>query len=299
MSADGGWKVTLLCTRAEAEAIPFADDAFADLDMPPTLLTDEPDPAQPDDWRLHAYFAERPEPEWLARLTALAPQRGTAPSVEALPPTDWVTLSQAGLEPVRAGRYFVATRDHWHSRRAGDTDLLIDAGLAFGTGQHATTSGCLRALDRLARRYRFDNILDVGTGTGVLAFAAARTWRRARVTASDIDPVAVAVAKANAAINGIAGGIGSGRLDLLAAPGLQARRTASRGPYDLIIANILAAPLVDLAGDIASALTPGGFVILAGLLDSQAREVTAAYAARKLRRVATSGGEWPTLVLRR
>ena len=298
MSGSGGWKVTLPCTRAEAEAIPF-DEAFADLDAPPTLLTDEPDPAKPDDWRLHAYFADSPEPEWLNRLRALAPSRGAEPAVEELPPTDWVTLSQAGLEPVRAGRFFVATREHAARRRPGDTALVIDAGLAFGTGQHATTAGCLRALDRLARRHRFANVLDVGSGTGVLAFAAARAWPRAQVTASDIDPVAITVAIANARVNRIASGVGRGRVDLFAAPGLQERRIANRAPYDLIIANILAAPLIDLAGDIAGALTPGGFVILAGLLDSQATVVTAAYAARKLRRVATSGGEWPTLVLRR
>ena len=298
MSGSGGWKVTLPCTRAEAEAIPF-DEAFADLDAPPTLLTDEPDPARPDDWRLHAYFADSPEPEWLDRLQALAPSRSAEPAVEELPPTDWVTLSQAGLEPVRAGRFFVATREHAARRRPGDTALVIDAGLAFGTGQHATTAGCLRALDRLARRHRFANVLDVGTGTGLLAFAAARTWPRAQVTASDIDPVAITVARANARVNGMTGGVGRGRVDLFAAPGLQERRIANRAPYDLIIANILAAPLIDLAGDIAGALAPGGFVILAGLLDSQATAVTAAYAARKLRRVATSGGEWPTLVLRR
>lgn len=276
--------------------MPFADEAFADLDAPPTLLTDEPDPAKPDDWLLHAYFAGEPEPEWLARLGTMA--SGT-PVVERLPDTDWVTLSQAGLEPVVAGRFHVATRDHAHERRAGQIGLVIDAGLAFGTGQHATTSGCLRALDRLARTRRFANILDVGTGTGVLAFAAANLWRRARVTASDIDPVAAVVARANARVNRLRLGSGAGRIDIFAANGVRDRRIGARAPYDLIIANILAQPLVDLASAIVAKLAPGGVVVLAGLLDTQAVRVAAAYQARGLEFVATSGGEWPTLVLRR
>ena len=293
------WKVTLACTRAEAAAIPFADDAFAELDAPPTLLTDEPDPHAPDDWRLHAYFAEAPRSEWLARLAALAPTRGGAAHVEQLGDDDWVTLSQAGLEPVSAGRFHVATAAHAHTRRAGQIGLVIEAGLAFGTGQHATTLGCLHALDRLARRHVFANILDLGTGTGVLAMAAAKRWRRARITASDIDPVSVRVARANLRVNGLRLGDGRNATTLFAASGMRDRRLAWRGPYDLIVANILAAPLVALAGPVAAELAAGGYLVLAGLLDGQAREVTGAYAARGLRRVATSGGEWPTLVLRR
>ena len=293
------WKVTLPCTRAEAAAVPFAEDAFADLDMPPTLLIDEPDPHAPDDWRLHAYFVTAPEAGWLERLAALVPARGGSATVEMLDNEDWTTLSQAGLAPVSAGRFHVATAAHAHERRAGQIGLVIEAGLAFGTGQHATTFGCLRALDRLARRYRFANILDLGTGTGVLAMAAAKRWRSARITASDIDPVSVTVAKANLRANGLRQGCGRNATLLFAAGGMRDRRLAWRGPYDLIVANILAAPLVALAGPVAAELAPGGFVILAGLLDVQAREVTAAYTARGLRRVATSDGEWPTLVLRR
>jgi ribosomal protein L11 methyltransferase len=300
MSADaGGWKVTLPCTRAEAEALPFADDVFADLDQPPTLIADEPDPAQPDDWRLHAYFADEPEPEWLARLVAMAPARGASPMVEKLPDNDWVTLSQAGLTPVSAGRFHVATRAHAHERRPGQIGLVIEAGLAFGTGQHATTHGCLRAIDRLADAHRFANILDLGTGTGVLAMAAAKRWRRARVTASDIDPVSVAVTRANVRDNGLSLGIGVGRIEVFTATGMADARLVRRGPYDLIAANILAAPLVDLAGPVSAVLARGGYLVLAGLLDSQAVRVAAAYASRGLKSVSTSGGEWPTLVLRR
>lgn len=293
------WKVTLNCTRAEAEALPFAEDAFADLDQPPTLIADEPDPHAPDDWRLHAYFAGEPEPEWLARLAAMVPARGGAAVVERLPDSDWVTLSQAGLAPVSAGRFHVATAAHAHERRPGQIGLVIEAGLAFGTGQHATTHGCLAAIDRLARANRFENILDLGTGTGVLAMAAARRWPRARVTASDIDPVSVTVTRDNVRANALRLGIGEGRIEVFAAVGMADARLVQRGPYDLIAANILAAPLVALAGPVSAALARGGYLVLAGLLDCQATRVTAAYAARGLRRVATSGGEWPTLVLKR
>ena len=294
------WKVTLPCSRAEAEAIAFADDAFADLADPPTLLTDEPDPARPDDWRLHAYLAAEPDAALLARIAALAPSRRAPPVAEPLADTDWVTLSQAGLAPVRAGRFLVHTPEHRAARRPGDLALEIPAGLAFGTGQHMTTYGCLSALDALAKHRRFATVLDLGTGTGVLAFAAARRWPRARVIASDIDPVSVAVARANARRNALRPGRGRGRVELVTAIGMRHPRLLARAPYDLILANILAAPLVALAGDIAAALAPGGVVVLAGLLDSQVRRVSRAYAARGLVAQAQHPrGEWPTLVLRK
>lgn len=293
------WKVTLPCSRAEAEAIALADDVFADMAEPPTLLTDEPDPARPDDWLLHAYLAAAPDAALLARIAALAPSRRAPPVAAPLPEEDWVTLSQAGLAPVRAGRFFVHTPEHRAGRRAGDLALEIPAGLAFGTGQHMTTHGCLAALDRLARRRRFADILDLGTGTGVLAFAAGRRWRQARIIASDIDPVSVAVARGNARRNALRPGRGRGRVELVTAIGMRHPRLLARGPYDLILANILAAPLVALAGDIAAALAPGGVVVLAGLLDSQSRRVLRAYAARGLVVQAQHPmGEWPTLVLR-
>ena len=225
--------------------------------------------------------------------------RGAAAAVERLADEDWTTLSQAGLEPVNAGRFYVSTRAHAKRRKPGQTGLVIEAGLAFGTGQHATTSGCLVALDRLARSRRFDTILDLGTGTGVLALAAHRTWRYARVVATDIDPIAITVARANARVNAVPLGLARGCLEFFAADGMHDGRLSARAPYDLICANILAAPLIALAGDIGTALAPRGVVILAGLLDTQVREVTAAYAARGLRKLMTSGGEWPTLVMRR
>lgn len=293
------WKTTLSCNRAEAEAIALSE-AFADLAEPPTLLTDEPDPGRPDDWTFAAYTTERPNDELLARMYALAPSAppGSA-AIEKLVEADWTVLSQANLVPVRAGRFLVHTGDHADAVRPGDIAIRIEAGLAFGTGQHDTTHGCLTALDALAACHRFANIADIGTGSGVLAIAAARRWPGARVIASDIDPVSVAVASGNARANRVRLGRTRGTLELATAAGLEHGRLRTRGPYDLVAANILAAPLIALAAGLARALAPGGTLILAGLLDTQAREVAAAYVRRGMRLVTQHGSaQWPTLVLR-
>lgn len=284
-----------------------ADDLFADLDDPPTLLIDEPDPAQPEAWTLDAYFAAPPTPALTQRLYRLVPSAAPGSAVvERLGAADWVTLSQAGLIPVRAGRFVVHTAAHAAARRPGDLGIAIEAGLAFGTGQHFTTHGCLDALAGLARRHRptgvrrFSNSLDLGTGSGVLALATAKLWPTARVTASDIDAVAVDVARRNIRLNGVRLGRQAGAVDALTAVGMHSLHLRRRAPYDLITANILAAPLIALAGPVTAALAPGGTLILAGLLTVQARRVTAAYTARGCTLVATyPRGEWPTLVLRR
>lgn len=286
--------------------MPWADDLYPDLDAPPTLLIDEPDPAQPDAWTLDAYFAVPPTPELIARLYRLAPSAPPGSAVvEQLGAQDWVTLSQAGLEPVRAGRFVVHTAAHAAARRPGDIGIAIEAGLAFGTGQHFTTYGCLEALADLAQlcsptgARRFHNALDLGTGSGVLALAIAKRWPTARVTASDIDAVAVDVARRNVRSNGVRLGRQPGAVDALTATGMNNLQLHRRSPYDLITANILAAPLIALARPVAAALAPSGTLILAGLLTTQARRVAAAYTNRGLQLVATyERGEWPTLVLR-
>jgi ribosomal protein L11 methyltransferase len=177
----------------------------------------------------------------------------------------------------------------------------IDAGRAFGTGQHETTTGCLLALDRLKEQgLGFSNLIDVGTGTGLLAFAAMKLWPMARATASDIDPVSIEVTQENAGINGIRLGRARGQLELAVAAGLGHRRLRARSPYDLIIANILAGPLIELAPSIAGALQAGGRLVLAGLLDRQAEQVAAAYRRRGLMMsFGIERGEWPTLVMRK
>ena len=288
------WRVTLTCSRAQAEAV-AETDAFADAASPPVLVADEPDPAKPDDWLIHAYFDRHPTLDDIATLAGLG--RG-APLLEQLGEADWVTMSQAGLQPIRAGRFFVHTPTH-----APDPDAInfeIDASLAFGTGQHATTSGCLQALDFLPNNNSsFANIADIGTGTGLLAFAALALWPEAKCIATDIDPVAIDVARDNAAINHVKVGHGAGELLLAVANGMDSPLLTARSPFDLIIANILAGPLIELAEDFAEALAPGGTVILAGLLDTQADAVIAAYEKLGFTLTDRGSGEWRVLVLSR
>lgn len=289
------WRATVDCTRAQAEAAPVTDLAWPNEDAP-VLVADEPDPGRPDDWLIHAYFDYPPSPEELLLLAGL----GTSePAVEALPDADWVTMSQSGLEPIRSGRFFVHTPTY-STHPPGTIALEIDAGLAFGTGQHATTAGCLEVLDALERDgERFASIADIGTGTGLLAFAALRLWPDARCIATDIDPIAVDVSRDNALINAVPLGGGDGELLVAVADGMDLPLLAERAPFDLLIANILAGPLIELAPAFAGAVAPGGVVILAGLLDSQAEAVAQAYEARGLSRVRQSPGEWPVLLLRR
>lgn len=295
--------LTLSCTRAEAEALPDSGEIFPDLLDPPTLMVDEPDPHKPDDWLLFAYFNERPEAALIDRVRALAPSARSY-TLAPLADADWVTMSQRDLEPVRAGRFLAHDAAHADAVRPGDIAIRLEAGLAFGTGQHMTTHGCLKALARLAQGHGFRNIVDLGTGTGILAIAAARRWPRARVIASDIDPVAVAVARGNVRENRVRLGQTPGRLALVTAAGMRHRALRARAPYDLMIANILAGPLIAMAPAIAPRLAPGGFLVLAGLLDTQADAVARAYRQHGL--VPASQGprqhpsaEWPTLVLTR
>lgn len=287
------WKLTLPCTRAEAEGFAWDVPALADLDPAPVVMVSEPDPAQPDRWRLDAYFEGKPSRDVLRRVAALVPSsRNREVRAKPLPREDWVTMSQSGFEPLVAGRFHVRTPDR--PPAPGKVDFVIPAGLAFGTGQHATTAGCLETLDALKRGGAvFRDILDLGTGTGLLAFAAMRLWPAARATASDIDPVSIGVVRENAALNGIR------RLHLVVADGLDHRDLISRAPYDLVIANILGIPLIEMSEWIAASVAPGGSLVLAGLLDVQADAVAKAYRRQGMRLVRSSGDEWPVLLMRK
>ena len=298
MSAET-WRVTLPCTRAEADALAGDIARFAALDQPPVLVTSE---RAGEEWRLDAYFDSEPRPEDVAALRVLAPSSAAVPAAVApVAEADWVTLSQLGLEPIRAGRFFVHTAAHRGAVPAGAVAFEIEAGRAFGTGHHETTAGCLVALDRLRRDgASFGNVADLGTGTGLLAFAALALWPAARAIASDLDPVAVAVARDNAAANRVPLGRARGRLELVTAAGLDHSRLRAGAPYDLILANILAAPLVSLAPSLAAALAPGGRLVLAGLLAHQAERVAAAYRREGLMPAGSfDRGDWPTLVMRK
>ncbi len=264
-------------------------------DDPPVLVADEPEASKPDEWVIHAYFERAPSE---GELALLAGYGAGEPYVEELREADWVTMSQAGLQPIRAGRFTVHTPTY--PPEPGRINFEIDAGLAFGTGQHATTSGCLEALDRLEREgARFRNIADIGTGTGLLAFAALALWPDAKCIASDIDAVAVEVAQDNAAINGVTLGHGRGELLLAVAGGMESPMLVAREPFDLIVANILAGPLIELAPHFARAVIPGGAIVLAGLLDTQSAGVIRAYTEQDLRLTDCGFGEWPVLVCQR
>lgn len=291
------WKVILPCTRDEAEMLEVED---LDLDPLPVLLTSERIPDDPDSWQLEAYFDGKPNSAALVAVQALVPSsQGIKPVPERIRDADWVTLSQAGIEPVHAGRFYVHTGTNKGTVPEGAEPFRIDAGLAFGTGTHETTSGCLIALGDLhARGIRVRNLADIGTGTGLLAFAAMHLWPRAYATASDIDSRSIEVTVDNAGLNRVPLGGGRGELSLAVAPGLEHPLLIGRAPYDLILANIHAGPLTELAPTIGLALEEGGTLVLAGLLNNQAETVARAYRRQGLRLVGRiDRGDWPTLIL--
>ena len=260
-------------------------------------------------WNVEVHFETAPDVAALrdAVATIAGPSAAQALVFETVAARDWVAASLAGLKPVSAGRFLV----HGAHDRAGvpahRVGIEVEAALAFGTGHHGTTRGCLLALDALLkhglrparpRRGRparpAARILDIGTGTGVLAIAAAKALR-GRVLASDIDRRAVDVARANARLNGV-----GALVDVVHAGGLSARRLRDRAPFDLVFANILLPPLKRLAAPIAQVLAPGAHVVLSGLLAAQAPAALAAYGAQGLRLAASIPlDEWVTLVLTR
>ena len=250
-----------------------------------------------EDWTVEALTAAEPDTAALeARVMVAAAALGVAPPavvIEAVPETDWLAATRASIPPIRAGRYYVHG-SHLPPARGGMVDLEVDAGPAFGSGEHETTRGCLLALDRLARRHTVRRALDLGCGTGILALAIAKTWG-ADVVAADIDAAAVRTARDNARLNGVAG-----LVSVTASDGMRAAPVRQGALYDLIAANILARPLIAFAPGLAARLAPGGVVVLSGLLARQERAVLAAYRARRLaliERIALAG--WHTLMLAR
>lgn len=287
---------TSFCKATFALPQPIADTAataLSELFWPPAQavgLFDNEDGT----WRVEATFAGRPDAGALKDFLASHGADNVAVAFEAVPEADWVSISQARLRPVRAGRFLVHGSHDMSRAGRSRWAIEIDAAQAFGTAHHGSTRGCLHAIDDLAKREVFKSVLDIGTGTGVLAIAAARVWP-ARVLASDIDPVAVAIARENIARNGVTRNVS---VVTAASLGHPAIRTGS--PRDLVIANILARPLSAMARGIARVLRPGGVVVLSGITGEQAGRVAAAYGAAgfaRLRRYSLS--EWVTLTLRR
>lgn len=299
------WKIAITIPAPAAMAF---DGALSDALVDHGLVVSTVETTRDGPWRSEVYGeadnASGPDGATRALLrdaiAGAATQSGIAAptwTIEVLPETDWVAENQRSFQPFRVGRFWV------HPSHATDTvpsdaiPLRIDAGLAFGTGTHATTRGCLEAIGALDPA-RFANPVDVGTGSGILAIAMALAWRRP-ILGGDNDPDSITVADENAELNGVAD-----LCDFHLSEGLAAPALASRAPYDLIVANILAGPLVGLAPSFAQAAAPRATLILSGLLVEQADEVHAAYRAQgfALERGIdheAGGADWRTLVLSR
>lgn len=275
-------------TRAAAEAAAEAIDSDILLEGATYSILEEDEDR--DIWRIDAFPTSEEEVE--ALTTRLAEHPGVTVKVEPLADADWLAMSLSGLPPVRAGRFFVYGAHDQGRVPPNAVNLKIDAGAAFGTGHHGTTVGCLVAYDELLKRERFEKVLDVGCGTGVLAIAAARTGA-ALAVGTDIDAPSVRIANENAKLN-------QANARFVHASGLNDMKVRAGAPYDLVFANILAPPLVALSQDIKMSLRIGGVAILSGLLRTQERRVSAAYLSRGFRlerRIHRDA--WSALVLRR
>ncbi|MDB5548914.1 MAG: ribosomal protein L11P -lysine N-methyltransferase [Tardiphaga sp.] len=247
-------------------------------------------------WDITVHFEHAPDQEAVNNLVTLAAGDAAAATLvfDTIAATDWVKSSLDGLAPVRAGRFVVHGQHDRDRIPLNKIGIEIEAALAFGTGHHGTTRGCLMLLDEVLRAYRPRRVLDLGSGTGVLAIAAAKALR-INVLASDIDPRAAEVARDNARLNGV-----GNLVDSICATGFSAPHFAARAPFDLVLANILANPLKALATPMSRQLAPSGLVILSGLLLPHATGVIAAYRNRGLvlRRHLKLDG-WSSLLMQR
>jgi ribosomal protein L11 methyltransferase len=274
-------------SRVEAETAADAIDNHPGLEGATySILEEDEDKGV---WRIDAFPTTDEED---AALMALLGEYDLKVVRDTLADADWLAMALSGLPPVRAGRFFVYGMHDRGRLPASTVNLRIEAGAAFGTGHHGTTVGCLQAYDRLIKAKRFNKVLDVGAGTGLLAIAAARTGSKLAV-GTDIDKPSVRISKENAKVN-------KANARFVHASGLSNPLVANNAPYDLVFANILARPLIGLAQDIKRALVPGGTVILSGLLRTQERMVKAAYLSRGFKVVNRIHRDaWATLVLQR
>ncbi|PBB40742.1 MULTISPECIES: 50S ribosomal protein L11 methyltransferase [unclassified Mesorhizobium] len=279
--------------KAEADRIFAAlDAAFEDEGLPLALL--EVDEA--NDIHEVSLYADGDVDAVAVRINGILADLALPKQVEreALPDIDWVARSLEGLKPVRAGRFFVHGAHDRDKRRSGDLAIEIEAGLAFGTGHHGTTAGCLELLEQVVLRERPGNALDLGTGSAVLAIALAKL-AHIPVLATDIDPVAVRVAATNARLNRV-----KALVETVTAPGFHHPIFSRRAPFDLIVANILARPLMRLAPEMARHIKLGGSLVLSGILDRQRDAVISAYVGQSFRHVRTLHREgWVTIHLKR
>jgi ribosomal protein L11 methyltransferase len=249
------------------------------------------------DWRIEAFAEELPEPELIARVLDVVAQAFALPApeplIEAVADRDWVAENQRSFLPFTVGRFFIYPSFHRGKVPRDLVGIQIDPGMAFGTGTHATTQGCLMAIDEIARSHPIGQAIDVGCGSGILAIALAHAARK-RVIACDNDAVAVRVTEENARLNGVAN-----RIVAVRAEGLDHVEIARCAPFQVIVANILAQPLIDLAPRLVRGLLPGGHIVLSGLLAKQGEAVADAYRAEGVslaKRI--EAGDWVTLMMR-
>lgn len=293
------WKITVFGPRNQIEAALIAHEDAFDWDFEIVLSGCEVAKDKPEEWVFEAYLPRKPRKADKDAILALFVDAKPKLIIERLPDIDWITESQQGLEPIVAGRFCVHTSDH--APVPGLVPFEIPASRAFGTGHHETTAGCLTMLGHMKDQGVIArNVADIGTGTGLLAFAALHLWPRAYATASDIDAACVGVVDHNCEINNVPIGARQGELTMVVADGMDDPVLQARGPYDLLIANILAGPLISLAPDFAKALVPGGHLLLAGLLETQEAQVRAACRRAGMRLAARMvSGDWSILWLRK
>jgi ribosomal protein L11 methyltransferase len=291
------WRLRL---TVDPDALPVFEEVFERFAEAVTFFMEDKTGMSDGDclWHLEGFSRTPPDKgEILAALSVMAAATGheVPPlDIERLPNLDWVAQNLRDFPPIDAGRFFVHG-SHWDGAvPVGRISMEIDAGTAFGSGEHATTQGCLKALDWLGKRGRRTRVLDLGSGSGILAMAAAKMWA-AKVVATDIDPSAVKVCKGNARNNAV-----GSRITAVVSDGYRNPVVAKGGPYDVILANILARPLMRFAPDLAAHLAPGGVAILSGLLDWQERMVMGHHEPQGLtliKRFRIDG--WATLVIGR
>lgn len=291
------WRLHL---TVEPEALPVFEEVFERFAESVTMFMEDKSGISDGDclWFLEGYSRTSPDrAEIVAALSAVAAAAGLdlpPLEIERVPNVDWVLANLQDFPPIDAGRFFVRG-SHWDGRvPVGRIELKVDAGTAFGSGEHATTKGCLLALDRLAKRRRFVRPLDLGSGSGILGIAMAKMWA-CDVLATDIDPSAVKVANNNAAENGA-----GARFTAVVSDGYRNPALGKKKPFDIIVANILARPLMRFAPDLAAHLAPDGVAVLSGLLEWQERMVMGVHERQGLRlkdRIRLDG--WATLVIGR
>ena len=288
-----GWTWSIECTRDEAF---FISDVLSELEAPPATAVSM-DEVTPDTFRVTAYYLTEPNPNDITQsleLVGIETPLLDSGQIAPIYKTNWVALSQENLTPVEAGRFIIyGAHDRQNIKHRSRTTIEINAAEAFGTAHHGTTKGCLKAIDAYFRISNPVRILDLGTGTGVLAIACAKLAPNACITATDIDPVATRTARANSVLNAV-----GNQIKIITCPGFEDPELRQPAKYELIIANILTGPLKSMSQQFANRLKPGCTLILSGILNTQATSVRNTFRAQGFIDLGhTTDGEWTTITM--